>query len=66
MSPESVKKGMRVRDTATLREGTVVSVGTLHLGVVAVALDPRGYDCSTVWIEVDDLERVIPDAERQR
>lgn len=52
--------GLRVRDEATGRTGVIVSVGCAHLGIVSVALDPRGYDASTVWIELESLRRIEP------
>jgi hypothetical protein len=58
MTADQVRLGARVRDLATGRTGTVVSVTTLALGIVSVRLDPDGYDCSTAWIDYADLERI--------
>lgn len=66
MTAGEVRRGQRVRDRSTGRCGVVVSLGTIHLGLISVALDPCGYDASTVWLEIEDLERAIPDSERMR
>ena len=58
MTRDQVREGARVRDTATGRTGTITSVGSCSLGLVAVHLDGVGYDHSEVWIEYADLERI--------
>jgi hypothetical protein len=58
MTKDQVRVGARVRDRGTTRTGTVSSISCLALDLVSVQLDPHGYDCSQVWIEIEDLERI--------
>ncbi len=58
MTKDQVRVGARVRDKGTTRTGTVTSISCLALDMVAVHLDAHGYDCSTVWIEIEDLDRI--------
>ena len=59
MTRDQAKKGVRVRDGIAGRVGVIVSLDTLAMGLVAVAMDPCGQTGGcTVWCELEDLERV--------
>ena len=46
-----------MRDRATRRTGVITSVSGLHLDMVTVQLDTE----HAVWIELEDLERIVDD-----
>lgn len=59
MTKDQARKGTRVRDRTAGRVGVIVSLDTLSMGLVAVAMDPTGQTGGcTVWCELEDLERV--------